>query len=492
MTEQEMDLNELMIERRKKLENLKEAGIEPYSNDFIRTHSIAEVLGNFEELEAEEKEVKIAGRVMALRDHGKSSFADLVDLSEKIQLYAKKNEVGEKAYDLFTDLNIGDHIGVEGTLFETGRGEITLRIKEFKLLTKSLRPLPEKWHGLKDVELRYRQRYVDLIVNPDVKQTFILRSRIIHGMRQYLEQKDFLEVQTPLMHPIAGGAAANPFITHHNALDIDLYLRIAPELYLKRLLVGGFEKVFEIGKNMRNEGLSRRHNPEFTTLELYQAYADYEDIMNTTEELIKTVAKNVLDDLEIKYNDHEINLNNWTRMTMIEAVKEHVGVDFNNVSNLDEAKSLADEKHLDYESKTSIGEIINEFFEEFVEEKLIQPTFITQYPVEVSPLAKRNPDNPAFTDRFELFIAGDEIANAFSELNDPIDQKERFEQQVEQREAGDDEAHMMDQDFIRALEYGMPPAGGLGIGVDRLVMLLTSSESIREVILFPHLRSENQ
>ncbi|MCK8816983.1 lysine--tRNA ligase [Natroniella sulfidigena] len=491
MAEQETDLNELMIERRKKLDDLKKAGIEPYNNDFVRSHSITEVLDNFDKLTAEEKKVKIAGRVMALRDHGKSSFADLVDLSGKVQLYAKKGEVGEEKYSLFTDLNIGDHIGIEGTLFETGRGEITVRIQEFKLLAKSLRPLPEKWHGLKDVELRYRQRYVDLIVNPDVKETFIARSKIIHGIRGYLEEKNFLEVQTPLMHPIAGGAAAKPFTTHHNALDTDLYLRIAPELYLKRLLVGGFEKVFEIGKNMRNEGLSRKHNPEFTTLELYQAYADYEDIMDTTEELIKTVAEDVLDDLEITYNDHKIDLNSWNRMTMVEAVNNHTGVDFTNVSTLEEAKSLAEENNLECEEKVSIGEIINEFFEEIVEEKLIQPTFITQYPVEVSPLAKRNSDNPAFTDRFELFIAGNEIANAFSELNDPIDQKERFEKQMEQREAGDDEAHRMDQDFIRALEYGMPPAGGLGIGLDRLVMLLTGSESIKEVILFPHLRPEN-
>ncbi len=491
MVDQENDLNELMVERRKKLDALEEAEIEAYSNDFNREDINSYVVENFDELEAEEKVVKVAGRIMALRDHGKSSFADLVDMSGKVQLYVKKNKVGEEVYDLFTGLNIGDHIGVEGTLFKTRRGEVTVRVEKFKLLAKSLRPLPEKWHGLKDVELRYRQRYVDLIVNPDVKETFVLRSRIIHNMREYLEDRGFLEVQTPLMHPIAGGASAKPFVTYHNALDTDLYMRIAPELYLKRLLVGGFDKVFEIGKNMRNEGLSTKHNPEFTSMELYQAYADYEDMMDITEDLIKKVAEESLGNLEVQYGDLEINLANWERMTMIESIQKHAGVDFSEVDTLEEAKALADEKHIDYDDNASIGEIINEFFEEFVEEKLIQPTFITQYPVEVSPLAKRNPSNLDFTDRFELFIAGNEIANAFSELNDPIDQKERFEAQMEQREAGDDEAHMMDEDFIRALEYGMPPAGGLGIGIDRLIMLLTNSTSIREVIFFPHLRREN-
>ncbi|WP_018249541.1 lysine--tRNA ligase [Orenia marismortui] len=488
----ENDLNELMLERRKKLDELNEKGVEAYSNDFEREDLIADILSDFEKLESEERVIKTAGRIMALRNHGKSTFADIMDMSGKVQIYGQKNKLGEEDYDLLTSLNIGDHIGVEGTVFKTRRGEISIRVSGFKLLSKSLRPLPEKWHGLKDVELRYRQRYVDLVVNPDVKEKFILRSKILHNIRRYLEDKGFLEVQTPLMHPIAGGASARPFVTHHNALDIDLYMRIAPELYLKRLLVGGFEKVFELGKNMRNEGLSTKHNPEFTSLELYQSYADYEDMLDITENLIKTVAQNVLGHLEVEYGGLEINLANWDRMTMVDSIKKYTDVDFAEVNTLEEAKILADDKDVHYDENTSIGEIINEFFEEFVEEKLIQPTFITQYPVEVSPLAKRNPDNPNFTDRFELFIAGNEIANAFSELNDPIDQKDRFEDQVSQREAGDDEAHMMDEDFIRALEYGMPPAGGLGIGIDRLIMLLTNSPSIREVILFPHLRPENK
>ncbi len=486
----EIDLNDLMLERRKKLEELEDKGVVPYSNDFRREDIISDIIDNFEKLEEDETVLKTAGRIMAMRDHGKSCFIDIADMSGKVQIYAKKNNIGDEAYELLTSLNIGDHIGVEGLVFKTRRGEVSLRVQRFKLLAKSLRPLPEKWHGLKDVELRYRQRYVDLVVNPNVKEKFIARSRILHSIRRYLEEKGFLEVQTPLMHTIAGGASARPFTTHHNALDIDLYMRIAPELYLKKLLVGGFEKVFELGKNMRNEGLSTKHNPEFTSLELYEAYSDYEDMMNITEDLIKTIANNVLGTLNIKYNDLEINLDSWAKMTMVESIKEYAEVDFCEVSTLEEAKDIADDRDISYEGKESIGEIINEFFEEYVEEKLIQPTFITQYPVEVSPLAKRNPDNPQFTDRFELFIAGNEIANAFSELNDPIDQKGRFEAQVSQREAGDDEAHMMDEDFIRALEYGMPPAGGLGIGIDRLIMLLTDSPSIREVILFPHLRPE--
>ncbi len=483
------EINDLMLERRKKLDELKENEVEAYSNDFDREYKLEDVINNFDKLKEEEVEIKVAGRIMALRDHGKSSFADLADMSAKVQLYAKSNNLDD--YDVFTNLDIGDHIGLSGKLFKTRRGEITIQIEDFVILAKSLRPLPEKWHGLQDVEMRYRQRYVDLIVNEDVKDKFIIRSKIIHSIRSYLESKEFLEVQTPLMHPIAGGAAAKPFVTHHNALDTDLYLRIAPELYLKRLLVGGFEKVFEIGKNMRNEGLSTKHNPEFTTLELYKAYSDYQDIMDLTESLIKDITKEVIGDLEIEYNEVTINLEDFKTMTMVEAINEFVGINFEEIDSLKEAKTLAEENNVDCSDKESLGGIINEFFEEKVEDRLIQPTFITQYPVEVSPLARRNQDNPKFTDRFELFIAGNEIANAFSELNDPIDQKERFEGQMQQREAGDEEAHRMDYDFIRALEYGMPPAGGLGIGLDRLIMLLTNSQSIKEVILFPHLRSEN-
>ncbi|GAB6139018.1 lysine--tRNA ligase [Halanaerobaculum tunisiense] len=490
MSAEEKELNDLMLERRNKLEELEEQGVELYENDFTRSHKTEDVKANYSHLREESVMVKVAGRIMAVRDHGKSSFVDLKDMSGEVQLYVKEDNVGAEAYQVFNELDIGDQIGIEGLLFKSGEGEITIQVEDFKVLAKSLRPLPEKWHGLKDVEMRYRQRYVDLIVNDDVQEKFVLRSKILHSIREYLEEQDYLEVQTPLMHQIAGGAAAKPFVTHHNALDTDLYMRIAPELYLKRLLVGGFEKVFELGKNMRNEGLSRKHNPEFTSLEVYQAYADYRDMMDLTEDLIRTITENVLDTLKIEYEGQEIDLSNWQQMTMLEAIKQHANVDFNEVTSLAEAKSLADEKDLEYEDDISLGELINEFFEEFVEEKLVEPTFITQYPVEVSPLARRNPDNPDFTDRFELFIAGDELANAFSELNDPIDQEERFAAQHEQREAGDDEAHMMDEDFIRALEYGMPPAGGLGIGIDRLIMLLTDSSSIREIILFPHLRPE--
>ncbi len=483
------EMNDLMLERRKKLDELKENEVDAYSNNFNREDKIEDIINNFDELKEEEIEVKVAGRIMALRDHGKSSFADLADMSGKLQLYAKSNNLDDD-YEVFTNLDIGDHIGLSGKLFKTRRGEITIQIESFVILAKSLRPLPEKWHGLQDVEMRYRQRYVDLIVNQDVKDKFIVRSKIIHSIRSYLESKEFLEVQTPLMHPIAGGAAAKPFVTHHNALDTDLYLRIAPELYLKRLLVGGFEKVFEIGKNMRNEGLSTKHNPEFTTMELYEAYSDYKDIMELTESLLKDVTKKVIGDLEIEYDSETIDLGNFNTMTMVESINKFVGINFEEIDSLKEAKSLAEANNVDCSDKESLGGVINEVFEEKVEARLIQPTFITQYPVEVSPLARRNQDNLDFTDRFELFIAGNEIANAFSELNDPIDQKERFKEQMQQREAGDEEAHRMDYDFIRALEYGMPPAGGLGIGIDRFIMLLTNSQSIREVILFPHLRPE--
>lgn len=486
MTE-ETELNDLMLERRNKLEELQEAGVEVYNNEFDRTHTTAEIIANFEELEAAETTVKVSGRIMTVRDHGKSCFADLKDMEDQIQIYVREDNIGEQEYELFNKLDIGDFIGVEGVLFETGKGEKTISVRNYTLLSKSLRPLPEKWHGLQDVELRYRQRYLDLIVNSEVRETFMLRSKIIHKIRNYLEQeKSFLEVQTPLMHKIPGGADAEPFVTHHNALDTDLYMRIAPELYLKRLLIGGFEKVFELGKNMRNEGLSTKHNPEFTSLEVYEAYADYKDMMELTENLIKTVAKETLGTLEIEYDGQEIDLTDWKEMTMLEAIKTYTGIDLAEV-NLKEAKKLAEENNIEYTKDTSRGEIINEFFEEHVEDKLIQPTFITQYPVEVSPLAKRNEENSNFTDRFELFIVGNELANAFSELNDPIDQKERFELQRKQKEA-EDEDYMLDEDFIKALEYGMPPAGGLGIGVDRLIMFLTDSPSIREVILFPHLR----
>ena len=487
-----VEANELIEERRKTLEELKEAGIAAYSGDFNRTHQTQEVVENFDKLEEEEEEVKIAGRIRTVRDHGKSCFADLIDMSGKIQIYVREDNVGEREYELFDKLDIGDHIGVEGVLFETGRGEKTISVRRFKLLSKSLRPLPEKWHGLQDVELRYRQRYLDLIVNSEVRETFMLRSEIIKEIRNYLEQeKGFLEVQTPLMHPIPGGADANPFVTYHESLDMELYMRIAPELYLKRLLVGGVEKVFELGKNLRNEGLSTKHNPEFTSLEVYEAYADYKDMMVLTENLIKRVAKKVMNDLKVKYKEEEIDLaGSWSKMTMVEAIEQEIGIDFSDIE-VSEARHLANEKGIEDSEAMSLGEIINEFFEKFVEDKLIQPTFITQYPVEVSPLAKRNEDNDGFTDRFELFIAGNEVANAFSELNDPVEQRERFKLQQNQKEVAGEE-YIMDEDFIKALEYGMPPAGGLGIGIDRLVMILTNSPSIKEVILFPHLRPKNE
>lgn len=484
---QELELNELMLVRRKKLDELKGMGIDPFGQKFERTHMAHEVLEGFEELK--EKEVIIAGRIMSRRGHGKAGFAHLQDLSGRIQIYARMDELGQEAYDLFNHLDIGDIVGIKGKVFRTQRGETSVWVTEVTLLSKSLRPLPEKWHGLKDVELRYRQRYVDLIVNPEVKNVFITRSRIIRAIRNYLDRRGFLEVETPMMQPIAGGAAARPFITHHNALDMDLYLRIAPELYLKRLLVGGLEKVYELNRNFRNEGISTKHNPEFSMLELYQAYADYRDMMELTEDLISTVAREVLGTTEITYQGETIRLNPpWARLPMLDAIKRFTGVDFTTLESDEEARGAAKDLGLKIEAGATRGNLINEVFEEFVEPKLIQPTFIIDYPVEISPLAKRQKENPAYTYRFEAFIFAREMANAFSELNDPIDQEQRFRKQVEKRAAGDDEAHMMDEDYITALEYGMPPAGGLGIGIDRLIMLLTDSASIRDVLLFPQMK----
>jgi len=487
MSEQEMNINDLKQVRLDKLGELRDMGIDPFGSRFERNASAQKIQDDFDAMDGQT--VRIAGRIMSKRRHGKAGFANLQDLSGDIQLYFRKDDVGEEKYEVFKKLDMGDILGVEGFVFRTQKGEISVHVHDFTYLSKSLNPLPEKWHGLKDVELRYRQRYVDLIVNPEVREVFIKRSRIIKEIRQYLDQQDFLEVETPMMQPIAGGAAARPFITHHNALDMSLYLRIAPELYLKRLIVGGLEKVYEINRNFRNEGISTKHNPEFTMLELYQAYGDYQVMMKLTEDLISSVALKVNGSMIADFDGQQIDFTPpWRRVTMLDAIKEHTGLDFSQIKTDSEAREAAQQLKMEVNQNESRGEIINEIFEEFVEDKLIQPTFVYGHPVEISPLAKRNAEHPEFTDRFEVFIMQREIANAFSELNDPIDQRGRFMKQVEKRASGDAEAHMMDEDYINALEYGMPPAGGLGIGIDRLVMLMTNSPSIRDVILFPTLR----
>lgn len=481
------DLNEMIRVRREKMAALAAKGMEPFGRRYDVTHHGQDIINHFDSLEGQT--VSLAGRVMAVRGHGKASFAHLMDMSGRIQLYFRQDVLGDDLYENVHLLDIGDLIGIQGVVFKTQKGEISVKIHTFEILAKSLRPLPEKWHGLKDVETRYRQRYLDLIVNPEVRNTFIVRSKMIQGLRNYLDNRGFLEVETPMMHSIAGGAAARPFITHHNALDMKLYMRIAPELYLKRLIVGGFEKVYELNRVFRNEGISIKHNPEFTMVELYQAYADYEDLMKLTEEAVSQLAQDVLGTMKIVYQGQEINLTPpWNRMTMPEAIKKYSGEDFDAVTTVEEARAIADKVHAKYTKNDGIGNILNNVFEEVAEHHLIQPTFIIGHPLEISPLAKRNRDNPAITDRFEAFIFGRELANGFSELNDPIDQKERFLNQVAQRESGDDEAHMMDEDYVTALEYGLPPTGGLGIGIDRLVMFFTDNYSIRDVILFPHMR----
>jgi len=480
------DMNELMQVRREKMAAFAAKDIEPFGRRFEATHHAQDVIDKYDDLEG--KSVKLAGRLMAVRGHGKASFTTLMDITGNIQLYFKLDVVGEDQYANFRLLDIGDIIGIEGEVFKTHRGEISVKVTSFELQSKSLRPLPEKFHGLKDVEVRYRQRYLDLIVNPEVRNTFIARSKIIKSIRNYLDTRDFLEVETPVMHPIAGGAAARPFVTYHNALDMNLYLRIAPELYLKRLIVGGLERVYELGRVFRNEGIDVRHNPEFTSVEIYQAFADYNDLMDITEGIIVEAAKTVLGTTVINYQGTEIDLSKVRRISMNDAVLEVTGKDFSKAKTVEEARAMADEIHVPYEAKHGIGGILNAAFEEKVEETLMQPTFITGHPTEISPLAKRNKENPDITDRFEIFIYGRELANGFSELNDPIDQEGRFLEQVKQRESGDDEAHMMDRDYVTALEYGLPPTGGLGIGIDRLVMLLTDSASIRDVLLFPHMR----
>ncbi len=490
--EQEIDMNHLMKIRREKLEELQQQGKDPFEiTKFIKTHSSGDIRNNYETLE--QKDVTIAGRLMAKRIMGKASFCHIQDEQGKIQCYVSTNDLGEENYKEFKTYDIGDIVGITGFVFKTKTEEISVHAKKISLLSKSLRPLPEKFHGLKDTDLRYRQRYVDLIVNPEVKETFLLRTKLIKEIRRILDEKGYLEVETPILNTILGGANARPFITHHNTLDIDMYLRIANELYLKRLIVGGFEKVYEMGRMFRNEGMDIKHNPEFTCIELYSAYQDYHDMMDITEEIISTMAKNALGTTKITYQGTEIDLTpGWRRTTMIDSIKEETGVDFNEINTDEEAMQVAKKLGVEIDPiKTTRGEIINQIFEAKVEETLIQPTFICDYPVEVSPLTKRKPSDKRLTERFELFIGAREYANAYSELNDPIDQYGRFLKQVEAREAGDEEASMMDDDFIMALEYGMPPTGGLGIGVDRLIMLLTDSASIRDVLLFPTMKPLN-
>lgn len=488
------ELNDQLVVRRQKMQNFREHGLDPFGKRFERTHLSQEIVEQYdqfskEELEDKSAEVIIAGRIMTKRGKGKAGFAHLQDLKGQIQIYVRKDAIGEDSYEFFKTADLGDIIGVRGTVFKTNVGELSVKAQEVEYLTKALRPLPEKFHGLKDVEQRYRQRYLDLIVSENSKETFILRSRIIQAMRRYLDNQGFLEVETPMLHSIAGGATARPFITHHNALDMQLYIRIAIELHLKRLIVGGLEKVYEIGRVFRNEGISTRHNPEFTMLELYEAYADYNDIMSLTENLIAHTAQEVLGTTTVRYGEEDINLApGWKRLHMADAVKEYTGVDFWKHMSKEEAQALANEHGIEIKPTMEVGHILNEFFEQKVEEQLVQPTFIYGHPVEISPLAKKNPEDERFTDRFELFIVRREHANAFTELNDPIDQRERFEAQLIEKEEGNDEAHEMDDDFIEALEYGLPPTGGLGIGIDRLVMLLTNSASIRDVLLFPQMR----
>ncbi len=488
--------NELIKQRKRKLEELRELGVDPYGGVFETTHSASEIFEKYgevdgETLEKEPVEVTVAGRIVAWRSFGKAAFSHIQDSTGRLQLYFRKDILGDR-FRIVKKFDIGDIIGVRGKLFRTRTNELTMLVEDFKFLTKSLRPLPEKWHGLKDIELRYRQRYVDLIVNPEVRDTFKKRSEIIKFIRDYLEKKGFIEVETPMMHQIPGGAAARPFKTHHNALGIDLYLRIAPELYLKRLLVGGYERVFELNKNFRNEGISTKHNPEFTMLEFYMAYKDYNFLMDFTERLFTELLNKVVGGMKVKFDEFEIDFTPpWPRIPMYEALKKY-GVPEEIFRDYEKARAWAKENGVEVKDAPTLAKLLDEIFKEKVEPNLIQPSFIIDYPVELSPLAKRKKDNPELVERFELFVAQREIANAFTELNDPEDQRERFLKQVEAKKQGDEEAHWMDEDFIRALEYGMPPAAGEGIGIDRLVMIITGSTSIRDVILFPQLKPEKR
>ena len=486
---EQLDLNDQMLVRREKLAQYEEDNIYPFGQRFVVQHKALQIKDEFRDFDGQP--VVLAGRLMTIRSHGKTAFANLRDLSGDIQVYFRKDVMGEEAYKYVKMLDMGDIVGIEGHVFKTQKGEITVKVNKLTLLSKSLRPLPEKWPGLKDTELRYRQRYVDLIVNPGVRDTFVKRTKIVAKIREYLNSKQFMEVETPMMHAIPGGAAARPFITHHNALDIDIYMRISPELYLKRLIVGGLERVYEINRSFRNEGVSIRHNPEFTMMESYQAYGNFEDAIALTEGVVSYCAQEVLGTTKINYQGMDIDLTPpWNRITMQEGIKQYTGEDFDAIETLSEARAIADRLNVEYTEADGIGKIMNLCFEEHVEENLMQPTVVYGHPVEISPLAKQNREKPLTTERFEVFIYGRELANGYSELNDPIDQKQRFENQLKEREAGDDEAHRMDEDFVTALEYGLPPTAGLGIGIDRLVMFLTDSASIRDVLLFPLMKPE--
>ncbi|WP_026866171.1 lysine--tRNA ligase [Jeotgalicoccus marinus] len=490
------ELNDQLAVRREKMQQLREQGLDPFGKRFDRLHYTNELVEEWDQFSKEELAERedesvtaIAGRIMTKRGKGKAGFAHIQDINGQIQIYVRKDQIGDEAFEVWNQADLGDFVGVKGPMFKTNTGELSIKPTEFTLLTKALRPLPDKYHGLKDVEERYRKRYLDLITSKESRETFIKRSKIIQEMRNYLNENDFLEVETPMMHSIAGGAQARPFITHHNALDTDLYMRIALELHLKRLVIGGIEKVYEIGRVFRNEGVSTRHNPEFTMMELYEAYADYRDIMTLTEEMIAYIAEKVNGTTKVVYDGEEIDLApEWKRVHMVDIVNEYTGVNFYDINSVEDAREAAKAHNVEIGDNMQYGHILNEFFEQKVEEELVQPTFVYGHPVEISPLAKKNDEDPRFTDRFELFIVRREHANAFTELNDPIDQRERFEAQVAERDQGNDEAHEMDEDYLEAMEYGLPPTGGLGIGIDRLVMLLTDSASIRDVLLFPSMR----
>lgn len=484
-------LNDQMLIRREKLDKIRALGVEPYGHKFTWDHHASDIRAQAEQLEKDETRVRIAGRLMIRRGQGKTAFCVLRDQSGDIQIYFRRDELPENEWALFKLVDIGDILGVEGTVFTTHTGELTVRVLHFEMLSKSLRPLPEKWHGLTDKEQRYRQRYLDLIMNPDVRDTFVKRSAMMAAIRKWYTDNGFLEVETPVLQPLYGGANAKPFMTHFNALDMTMYLRIAPELYLKRLLVGGMERIFEITRNFRNEGMDTRHNPEFTAIETYQAYGDIEDVINQTEQIVAACAMASYGSMKFTYEDTEIDVTPpWPRLTMAEAVKKYTGEDFDACQTIEDARAIADKLHVEYGEYDGFGKILSECFDAYVEEHLIQPVHITKHPIEVSPLSKLDPKDPRYTIRFESYIYGRELANGFSELNDPIDQRKRFELQVEERKHGDDEAHPIDEDFLTALEYGMPPTGGLGIGLDRLFMLMTNSASIRDVLLFPAMKPE--